>query len=116
MRAEAVRRQRQHPPVLVAEPLCDGASLAIAVLAGAPVQRSDETAADRGEACAGRDRHEVLPADPLAARLDAALVVARARAREAWLEDVVRCERLEAGGELALGADEDLGDRGTEMS
>jgi hypothetical protein len=43
----------------------------------------------------------VLEPDALAASLDAALVVAGARPGEAGLEDVVRRQRLEAGGELA---------------
>src|SRR6185503_18788402 len=62
-----------------------------------------------------RNRHELLPANRLAARLDAALVVPGTRSREARLEQVMRREREEARRELALAPDEDLANRRLEI-
>ncbi len=53
----------------------------------------------------------MLQPNALAARLDAALVVAGAWPAEARLEQIVRRERLEARGQLALRTDENLGHR-----
>ena len=51
----------------------------------------------------------------LSARFDAAFVVAFPRAAEARLEEVVRRQRREPGGEGPLAADEDAHDRGLEI-
>jgi hypothetical protein len=64
---------------------------------------------------ARRDRNQVLPADALAARLHAALVVPRRRSAEARLEEVVRRKRFEARRQLAVRADEDLPHGGAEI-
>ena len=57
----------------------------------------------------------MLPADTLATRFDAALVVAGARPCEARLEEVVRREREEARRQLALAADEETRHGGLEI-
>lgn len=104
--------------MLLNEALGDAAALGIAVLRGAPVERGQEDAVDRSEVIAGRDRDEVLPADALTARLDAALsrrcrvwcAGGRSRTRR-----VVRGERMDPSGQLALGADQHLGHGGPKV-
>ena len=52
---------------------------------------------------------------PLAARLDAALVVPRARTREARLDEIVRSELEEAWAQHALAPDQDARHRRLEI-
>ena len=115
VRPEGVRGQRQHPPLLRGEALGDSAALGVAGHAGVLVEPGEQRPAHLGERLARRDGHEVLQPHALAARLDAALVVAGARPREAGLEEVVRRERLEARRELALRACEDARHRRAEV-
>jgi hypothetical protein len=72
------------------------------------IESREKRGAHRVEIVARWNGHEVLPANRFASRLDAALVVSRAGAAERRFEEIVRRKRLEARGELALGADEDL--------
>ena len=98
------RRKREHRGQLVGEPLGD-----------ACIEASLECRADRPEIRSARNRYELLPADRLAARLDAALVVSRPWTREARLEQVVICDREEARCQLALATDEDLANSSPEI-
>src|SRR5207253_1394211 len=97
-RVEAMRWQRQRLRSV------HGKTLGI-VLA---VEAREESGGDDSEVVALRNRHQMLPSDGLAARFDAALVVAGAWSAEARLEEVVRRERFEARRQLALGADQML--------
>ncbi len=72
------------------------------------IETGEEGGANDSELVASRNRHQVLPADRLAARFDAALIVTRPRTAEARLEQVMRRQRFEARRELPLGANESL--------
>jgi hypothetical protein len=99
MRASGVEwcdRQRQRLPSLGGE--------ARRVMLG--IEPCKERGAHGSEIVAARNRHQVLQANRLAARFDAALVVASPGAAEACLEEVVRRQRLEARSEHSLRADE----------
>jgi len=105
-RAEGHRWQRQQVGLLLGETLGDGAPVGAALL-HARIEPRQERRADGAQIGSSRDRHQLLPADPLASSLDAALVVARARTREARLDEIVGGELEEARRQLALAADED---------
>jgi hypothetical protein len=94
-RIEPDRRQRQAVQSL-------GVELRRAIAFRKPmVETSERRCRDLGEALTNRDRHQLLMPDALATSLDAALVVACARPREAGLEQVVRHQRREALRQLA---------------
>ncbi len=95
VRPEGMGGKREHASHLVPEPLGDGAALEVTMLCRPLIEPAEQLGADTGEVRAGRDGHEVLPADALAPGLHAALVVPGGRAGKARLEDVMSCERLE---------------------
>jgi hypothetical protein len=66
------------------------------------VEPRHQFTADALEVGSRRDRHQVLPADPLAARFHPALVVACLRPRKAGFEQIVVGQGAEPRVELAL--------------
>ena len=70
------------------------------------IEPCKERGAHDSEIVAARNWHQVLQANRLAARFDAALVVTGPGAAEARLEQIVRRQRLEARSEHSLRADQ----------
>src|SRR5207253_7169677 len=101
---EAMLGQRQHEALLFSEALTHRAPRLVALLDGLVVEPLQQLAAYLVEVLPHRDRYEMLPAHALAPRLDAALVVAGRRPREARLEEVVVGQPREASRPLSPGA------------
>src|SRR5205823_14688938 len=80
-----------------------------------PIEPRQQRRADGAQVGARRDRHELLPADALAPRLDAALVVAGARPRKARLQEIVRRELEEARAQHTVATDQPARHRRAEI-
>ena len=104
------KRHRQRPEARAAPPRSgrrSSAPVRVARRLETRIQLREQRVIDRRERRRTRNRHERLPADGLAARFDAALVVAFARSTETWLDQVVRGERRKPRGQRPRAADQD---------
>src|SRR5262245_27616227 len=107
--------KREQMSALLGEALGDRPSSVIALPLGLTIEAPEHLSTDRLEVRSARDRDKVLPANRAPPALDAALVMPRTGASEAWLEGVVRRQRLHPPGELSLRAHQDAYDRGPQI-